>query len=182
MALTRADPRTGRGTLGFQRLGQMARGSGMGRRPVQRHRHLLERENESDIEDDIRTIGRWGCPVGEVWTDYSLPLQASPKPSTGLGLEQGRGFDSPSPHPSDVESELMAGELRGRFIRFVPSPEGRQADVALVEPNGDEHVVRCLIGVDGTDIGGNRDELVYLNERYGDQTVCLAARSAVLGR
>lgn len=75
----------------------------------------------------------------------------------------------------------MVEELQARFIRFVPSPDGQQADVALVEPNGDEHEVRCLIKKDGTDIGGNHDALVYLNKRYGDQTVCLAAQSAVLG-
>ncbi len=75
----------------------------------------------------------------------------------------------------------MEKSLRGRFLRSVPSDEGRQADIALIEPNGEEHVVRCLIKVTGTDIGGNGEVLAYLNSRYGDQTVCLTAQGAVLG-
>lgn len=71
--------------------------------------------------------------------------------------------------------------LRARLIRHVPSPDGRQADVALIEPNGDEHEVRCLIKPNGTDIGGDREALHYLNEKYGDEEVCLAAQGAVHG-
>ena len=71
--------------------------------------------------------------------------------------------------------------LRARLICNVPSTDGRQGDVALIEPNGDEHKVRCLIRPNGTDIGGDKDSLVYLNEKYGDQQVCLAAQGAVLG-
>lgn len=68
------------------------------------------------------------------------------------------------------------------MIQFVPSPDGPQADVALIEPNDDEHVVRCLLrrGA-GTEIGGDNDALIYLNERYGDEMVCLTAQGIVLG-
>jgi hypothetical protein len=31
-----------------------------------------------------------------------------------------------------------------------------------------------------TEIGGDGESLAYLNARYGEQTVCLAARGAVL--
>ena len=30
--------------------------------------------------------------------------------------------------------------LQTRFLRFVYSTEGRQADLILIEPNGDEHL------------------------------------------
>ncbi len=63
----------------------------------------------------------------------------------------------------------------------MPSPDGKQADVSLIEPNGDEHQVRCLIKLNGTDIGGERETLHYLNDKCGDQEVCLAAQGAVLG-
>lgn len=75
----------------------------------------------------------------------------------------------------------MAQGLRARLIRYVPSPDGRQGDVALIEPNGDEHEVRCLIKSDGTEIGGEGESLHYLNEKYGDAEVCLAAQGAVVG-
>lgn len=75
----------------------------------------------------------------------------------------------------------MAGELRARFIRHVPSQDGRQADIVLIEPNGDEHPVRCLMRPNGTEIGGDGESLQYLNVKYGDVEVCLAAQGAVLG-
>lgn len=76
------------------------------------------------------------------------------------------------------------GDLTGRLIRHVPSPDGPQADVALIEPNGDEHAVRCLIrrdGTDRTDIGGDGETLSYLNAKYGNRTVCFVAQGVVLG-
>ena len=75
----------------------------------------------------------------------------------------------------------MAEELRGRLLRFVPSRDGCQADVALIEPNGDEHDVRCLLKSDGTDLGGDGEVLAYLTRRYGAQAVCLTAQGVVLG-
>ena len=75
----------------------------------------------------------------------------------------------------------MEHGLRARLIRYVPSPDGRQADVALIEPNGDEHQVRCLIRPNGTDICGDGHSLHYLNQKFGDAEVCLAAQGAVLG-
>lgn len=75
----------------------------------------------------------------------------------------------------------MEHGLRASLIRHVPSTAGNQADIALIEPNGDEHKVRCLIRSNGTEIGGDEADLHYLNEKYGDQEVCLAAQDAVLG-
>jgi len=72
-------------------------------------------------------------------------------------------------------------ELRGRFVCDVPSDDGRQADVMIIEPNGDEHLVRCLVRPNQTDIGGNPEILQYLNERYGIQAVYKAALAATLG-
>lgn len=68
------------------------------------------------------------------------------------------------------------------MIQFVPSPDGPQADVALIEPNDDEHLVRCLLrrGA-GIEIGGDRDTLTYLTQRYGDEMVSLTAQGIVLG-
>lgn len=75
--------------------------------------------------------------------------------------------------------------LQARFLRFVPSTEGTQADLTLTEPNGDEHLVRCLCRPSGSiDIGevGNGETLGYLDDRYGSQTVCALCRDAMLGR
>jgi hypothetical protein len=71
--------------------------------------------------------------------------------------------------------------LRSRFICEVPSPDGRQADVAIIEANGDEHIVRCLIRPNLTEIGGDFEIVQYLNERYGEEAVCRAALAATLG-
>lgn len=73
--------------------------------------------------------------------------------------------------------------LQARFLRFVPSTEGTQADLMLTEPNGDEHLVRCLCRPSGsTDIGevGDGETLGYLNDRYGSQVVCALCRHATL--
>ena len=51
---------------------------------------------------------------------------------------------------------MSAGQLGARVMRLVDSPDGKQADIMLIEPNGDEHLVRCLCKQDGTmDIGGD---------------------------
>lgn len=71
--------------------------------------------------------------------------------------------------------------LGARPIELVPSPRGHQVDVMLVEPNGDQVQVRCLILGERTEIGGNEDEMKHLNQRYGPQAVCVAARTAALG-
>jgi len=69
--------------------------------------------------------------------------------------------------------------LRGRLIRYVPSPDGVQADIALIEPNGEEHEVRCICRPTGTEIGGDDETLSYLNERYSPQMVCRSATHTV---
>ena len=73
----------------------------------------------------------------------------------------------------------MSG-LRSRFICEVPSSEGTQADVMLIEPNGDEHPVRCLVRPTQTDLFGDPEILEYLRARYTDQVVYKAALAATL--
>lgn len=75
----------------------------------------------------------------------------------------------------------MDQRLRARKIVDVPSPDGPQADLVLIEPNGDECPVRCLIRPDRTEIAGDGDSIDYLNTKYGEPNVCSAARQAVLG-
>ena len=72
--------------------------------------------------------------------------------------------------------------LRAVLLRHVPSVDGIQADVLLIEPNGDEHHVRCLCKHDGTtDIGGDGEEIAYLNEKFGSQTVWTLSRRVTVG-
>lgn len=71
------------------------------------------------------------------------------------------------------------GALTGRFNAIVASTRGKQAEVWLVEPNGDEHLVRCLVHSSGIEIGGDGDTIAYLNDRYGAAAVSLTARSIV---
>lgn len=74
----------------------------------------------------------------------------------------------------------MAGaRLSSRLVARLSSPAGAEADLVLVEPNGDEHLVRCLAKGDGTELGGDGEVLAYLNARYGPEAVCAAARHAV---
>lgn len=76
---------------------------------------------------------------------------------------------------------MSAGQLGARVLRLVDSPDGKQADIMLIEPNGDEHLVRCLCKRDGTmDIGGDGEVLAYLNQRYSPEVVGQTARSATL--
>jgi len=70
--------------------------------------------------------------------------------------------------------------LRGRLIRFVPSPDGIQADIALIEPNDQEHVVRCLCKASQTEIGGDAETLRYLNETYSPPVVSQTAADTVM--
>ncbi len=69
--------------------------------------------------------------------------------------------------------------LRGRLIKFVYSPDGPAAEVALIEPNGDETIVTCVLQGEKTVIGTTEGEqLQHLNVKYGDKTVCQTARRA----
>lgn len=78
---------------------------------------------------------------------------------------------------------LPMAELTARYVCAVPSADGPQADILLIEPNGDEHLVRCLCRINGTtEIGGDGESLAYLNERYGSQIVCRVARQSTLSR
>ena len=75
------------------------------------------------------------------------------------------------------------GGLRAEFMRRVPSLDGPQADVLLIEPNGDEHQVRCLCRSDGTTDLGTMDRperLILLEETYGPQVICALTRQITL--
>lgn len=70
----------------------------------------------------------------------------------------------------------MQQPLQARWVAAVPSNEGQQADLLLVEPNGDEHAVRCLVKPDRKiDIGGQPQDIEYLCARYGTSTVFMTA-------
>ncbi len=72
--------------------------------------------------------------------------------------------------------------LTARLVEHVPSPDGTQADALLIEPNGDEHRIRCLCKKDGTtDLGGDGAMVHYLNQKYGSQTVWALSRQMTLG-
>lgn len=64
-------------------------------------------------------------------------------------------------------------------MRHVLSPHGPQSDVLFMEPNGEEHQVRCLCRADGTtELGvlGGPERLLALEDRYESQVVCALAR------
>ena len=72
--------------------------------------------------------------------------------------------------------------LQAKLLGYVPSPDGTQADLLLLEPNGNENRVRCLCKRDGsTDIGGDAERVDYLNTKYGSQTVWTLSRQITLG-
>lgn len=73
--------------------------------------------------------------------------------------------------------------LSAHLLKSLPSDLGPQADVLLVEPNGDKYTVRCLCKPDGTtDVGeaGNARNLSYLAAKYGSQNVVSLLRRATL--
>jgi len=74
-------------------------------------------------------------------------------------------------------------ELRAEKMRSVPSDRGPQADVLLIEPDGQEHQVRCLC-LDGgnTEIGVDSSIALfnYLASVYGeDQVLSLCRRETM---
>lgn len=74
---------------------------------------------------------------------------------------------------------MAPSALRARKICPVYSPRGEQAEVVLIEPNGDEHQVRVLLAPEVTEINGVMEVLNYLNHRYGPESVLAAAKTAV---
>lgn len=58
-------------------------------------------------------------------------------------------------------------DLIARLLEPVAFSEGVQADVVLIEPNGDEYLVRCLCRLDGsTEIGGDPGVIALLDDKY----------------
>ena len=82
---------------------------------------------------------------------------------------------------SVIMCKRMYGRLSARAVHRVETSEGVIAEVVVVEPNGDEYVVKCLCRVEGTTVDGEGDALCYLNERYGDVAFCTAVRNAAMG-
>ena len=72
--------------------------------------------------------------------------------------------------------------LFGRFVNYLPTNEGVQANILLIEGNGDEYPVKCLARASGTDVNGDTVYLNYLNQRYGPETVATVARRTATGR
>lgn len=55
-----------------------------------------------------------------------------------------------------------------------------QAEVILIEPNGDEHTVSCTSFSDGhLEVTGDGEMLDYLNDRYTPQGVSRAVRDSI---
>jgi hypothetical protein len=75
----------------------------------------------------------------------------------------------------------MSGQLSARAVQRIETSEGVIAEVVVIEPNGDEYVVKCLCRDEGTTVDGEDDALSYLNERYGDVEFCTAVRNAAMG-
>jgi len=75
----------------------------------------------------------------------------------------------------------MSGRLSARAVHRIETSEGVIAEVVVIEPNGDEYVVKCVCRDEGTTVDGEGDALHYLNERYGDKAFCSAVRKAALG-
>lgn len=75
----------------------------------------------------------------------------------------------------------MEHGLRAFAVRRERTANGLVADVIVVEPNGDEHRVRCICREDGTEIGADGPVVPYLNDRYGDRVFCANVRQAAMG-
>ena len=73
--------------------------------------------------------------------------------------------------------------LKAEFMRFVPSPDGPQAELFLVEPDGKELQVRCLIRDNGKiDVGviGDQREFERLLGIYSPDVVFAIAKHVTL--
>ena len=73
-------------------------------------------------------------------------------------------------------------DLRAELMRFVPSPKGRQAELILIESDGNEVQVRCLILPDrGCEIYPISSNQAYerMIEYYGSRTVVGLARGVM---
>ncbi len=72
--------------------------------------------------------------------------------------------------------------LRAELLRHVYSPEGPQAELVLIEPNGTECWVRFLYRPSGpSEIYGDQLAISRLHDRYGQDVVRLTAQQATLG-
>ncbi len=74
----------------------------------------------------------------------------------------------------------MQPGLKGELLSIRSDAEHPTGDVVLTEPNGDTHLVTCIALPEFTRLEGDGEMLDYLNERYGDRTVCFTARDLVV--
>ena len=77
----------------------------------------------------------------------------------------------------------MAG-LRAELMKRVPSDDGPQADVLFIEPNGQEHQLRCLMRHNAlTELGEHIEpgHVTYLKDTYGEQVMFALAQQVTLG-
>ncbi len=51
----------------------------------------------------------------------------------------------------------------------------------IIEPNGDEHLMRCIVLPNRTDLECDPEILDYLGTRYGEEAVYRVALAATLG-
>lgn len=73
----------------------------------------------------------------------------------------------------------MDRTLRAFAIRREQTERGLEADVIVVEPNGDVHRISCVCAATGTEIGADGPIVPYLDARYGNQVFCGTVRRAV---
>ena len=71
--------------------------------------------------------------------------------------------------------------LRAEVSEWAEQPDGVHARVRIIEPNGDAIEAMCICRGAETEITGDGEYIDHLNERYGEEEVCMAVRRAVLG-
>lgn len=74
----------------------------------------------------------------------------------------------------------MDERFKAFLLRRERTEKGIEADVEVIEFNGDRYSVRCVCRGDGTEIGAEGDVVPYLHQRYGGEAFCRAIRTAVM--
>ena len=62
--------------------------------------------------------------------------------------------------------EAMDEQLKAVALRREMTARGLEADVLVVEPNGEEYPVGCICRVGNIEIGGDDAVMTYLTDRY----------------
>jgi hypothetical protein len=97
-------------------------------------------------------------PYPPAWVDSGPTRGRSSVDRASASGAEGRRFEPSRPRQAAFSARSLPelGRIRrhtimslhARWVQEVPSAEGLQADIILVEPNGDEHPVRCLVRPD----------------------------------